>query len=385
MVTRNNFVLYQAYQNEPKQFWKIYFYSSIACLVLLWVSAGVAYFDIKESAAGDDSIAAIVAKEPTINCDSSCKTQHDYWVNYKAEMAREEDIVKERIVQVKEGRFDKQSEFYDKDWNWFQSELKILNAYKSRVSSFEVKSIRDGFFYALFPAILISLLIYLLVARAAYFHADSIKLNIPPLGDRSYLYLHIRFAILISGLTLFSEYMTSVDAVEKTAFGYASYCVNSAAFGVKMVALVFFGFAAAAPFTVLWGLTDKSHIPPPNTSGSDGRYGVGPYTDFLHAWALWLILSPAVLGIMWLKIYANNEIEFSLVRLLHGTGVAILIVLIVARMIRNALILRNAIRGVSVSENADDKKHIDPTITFIGEQWWITPATIGATLVLVWS
>jgi hypothetical protein len=102
---------------------------------------------------------------------------------------------------------------------------------------------------------------------------------------------------------------------------------------------------------------------------------------------MWLVLVPASLGVLLLKYVADMEDSFSHVRLLYGLGYGIVISLIVVRLVTNAVILRMRCREAIVDWNRGEaeKVPVDPTISFLGTDWWKLPAMIGVSLASIWA
>jgi hypothetical protein len=184
-----------------------------------------------------------------------------------------------------------------------------------------------------------------------------------------------------------AEFLTSVLATEKTAFGWDSFCVTPDAFIVKELALISFGFVAAAPFTMLWCLSRINYIPKPDPDARDGKFGGGRYVEFLQTWTWWLILAPSTLGILWIQFIGKKEIFLYPARLLHGLGVGFIVIIIILKMIRNAIILRFRCYETLLTIKYDNIDMIpkDPTIDFLGTNWWKLPATVSVSLVSIWA
>ncbi len=108
--------------------------------------------------------------------------------------------------------------------------------------------------------------------------------------------------------------------------------------------------------------------------------------EFLQTWTLWLILVPATVGIVWLRYIVEGEPQFSYARLFNIIGPGVIITLIVVKLIRNAIILRfrcyDALSGKAFTEG--DKQPTDPTISFLGTEWWKLPAAISVALASIW-
>ena len=199
-------------------------------------------------------------------------------------------------------------------------------------------------------------------------------------NQRDNLRHHVLLAFVIFAPMLVSELCTSVFSVEKTWFGWDSYCVTPWAFIIRCLAMAVLCLVAATPFSILLYYSDISQKPPVTLNAQDGRFGVGKYADFLSTWAMLLILVPSLLGLIGLRWVMEAEPEFNTVRLLIGSGVAFLIVCTVYRMLRNAIVLR-----IKITEKLPDildshKPQNDPTVQLIGTSWWKLPATLVASL-----
>jgi hypothetical protein len=114
------------------------------------------------------------------------------------------------------------------------------------------------------------------------------------------------------------------------------------------------------------------------------KVGAGRYVELLQTWTLWLILASTALGIIWIRYMIEMEPEFSPARLLHAAGEGLLIILIVIRLIRNAIILRFRCNEAFQGVKSEDKLPVDPTIAFIKTAWWKLPATISSAITFIW-
>jgi hypothetical protein len=321
-------------------------------------------------------------KEPKIRCELlNCREQKEFWIEYSNELKENSETAKEKIEILKQSRKDPKDKNYNKPWSWFETEIEQLKKIIKKSESHQIYSLKQTFPLVL-ALIILTLLSFLFVGRLIVLHAKSISLN----GVDSWTPPHIFFGFLIAIFMSLAEVFTSVLATEKTWFGWDSFCVTQYAFVIKCITFFSYGLVAATPFTILWCLSRKINIPNPDSSAPDGKFGAGRYVEFLQTWTLWLILAPSALGIIWIRYVVEMESQFSPARLLHATGVGVLITLIVIRLIRNAIILRFRCNEAfqRIKHKPKDKLPADPTIAFIGTTWWKLPATVSAALASIW-
>jgi len=385
-ITHNWWMIFKHFPPEPHKLWKVYILSM--CLTVVLFSAGaLCAYGVHKS----------WTQEPTISCNTeNCIKQSNYREYILKKEAETKDAAIERIKQLKMIRFIPEFKAFSQPWSWFETELnqleKISKPWESKKSKkHKIHSVAKGFLLDI-TLIFSSFLFYLSMSRLITLHAKS-------------TYKHFRFkdlshdsiigwaspmiliGIIIAATMITSELFTSVFATEKTWFGYNSFCVTPSAFIVKCIAFVFFGFVASTPFTVLWCLSRRDFIPNLDPLAPDGKFGAERYVEFLQTWTLWLILAPSALGIFFFRYVVEMETVFSPVRLLYGCGIGIVILFIVVRLITNAIILRFRCRDALVDQKLGeaDRVPIDPTISFLGTDWWKLPAMITVSLTSIWA
>lgn len=370
-------MIFKPFTSEPYGLWRLYLILLCVTLLLLFAAAFSAY-GLHGSLINDLTITC-----KTDNCISQ-SNHRNYLLNKDTETKK---AAGKRIEQLKRARSDPNDMNFSQPWSWFESEIDQLERITMSKKRYRINSI-IGSFPIFIALILGSLLFYLLINRLALLHAKSAY-------RQSHLHKiicnwmtpQILIGILIAAPMIISELVTSVFATEKTWFGYDSYCVTPSAFVLKCIAYVTFGFVASTPFTTLWCLSRRDHIPHPDTSARDGKFGAERYVEFLQTWTLWLIIAPSIIGIFLFRYVVEMEKVFSFVRLLYGLGVGIMILLIVVRLISNAVILRFRCREDLVGQKIDeaDRVPIDPTISFLGTDWWKLPATISVSIASIWG
>ncbi len=379
-ITHNWWLIFNHFPPEPYKLWRFYLLA-MSLIVLLFCASALSAYGVHKS----------WYKELTISCKTeTCITQS----NYLEDLLRKEDETKkaaiERSKQLKSIRFDPNNKTFSQPWSWFESELNQLEII-SKSRECHIRSIAEGFLSDI-ALIFSSLLFYIFMSRLVTLHAKSTYKNyrfndINHDSIKGWKTPLVLIGIIIAATMITSELFTSVFATEKTWFGYNSFCVTPSAFIIKCIAFVFFGFVASTPFTILWCLSRKDFIPNLDPLAPDGKFGAERYVEFLQAWTLWLILAPSALGIFFFRYVVEMETAFSPVRLLYGFGIGIVILFIVVRLITNAVIVKFRCRDALVDHKPDEAYSIpvDPTISFLGTDWWKLPATITVSLTSIWA
>lgn len=373
--------IFKFFPPEPRHFWRLYMISLCVTLILFLLAALSAWHTHD-----------YWSKEPEIRCKAFyCPDQNDFLMQLDKEKKENLKAAKERKKRLERIRWEGKDKYFMQPWSWFESEIEKLEKFIKKSEKPLIQPISKSF-PKLFLFILFSLMIYILIERLVILHAKWIPKNFASevlCQDKvkNDIWPHIIFGFLISFCMITAEIFTSVLAKEKTWFGWDSFCVTPSAFVIKCFAHISFGLVAAAPFTMLWYLSAKRNLPDPDPLAEDGKFGAGRYVQFLQTWTLWLILAPSTLGIIWIRYVIEMEPQFSPARLLHGAGVGVLITIIVYRLIRNAIILRFKCEKKlqEKKSKAQDKPPTDPTIAFIGSEWWKLPATVTTTLAVIWG
>jgi hypothetical protein len=391
MKTQKWWMIFKLFVPEPFKLWMFYILSMGVTLLLLSASA---FYACTEHGLWTKIEKFSGQKLPFDCISNNCKKQKDHWNKLIQDEQDYREAAQKRINELKIARSDPANKNFTQPWSWFESEINQLEKIKKPEdpSGYQIKPIIWSFPFFM-ATILGSLLFYILISRLALLHAKFTfgqRWQNTILQDliRDWKTPQILIGIMISAGMITSELFTSVFVTEgKTLFGYDSFCITPYAFVIKCIAYVTFGFVAATPFTILWCLSRSDYIPLLDQSAKDGKFGAERYVEFLQTWTLWLILAPSALGIFLLRHIVKIEKVFSYVRLLYGLGVAIIIFMIVVRLITNAIILRFRCREALLDKKIKkaDKVPVDPTISFLGMDWWKLPATIGVSLASIWA
>ncbi|HEX7940298.1 MAG TPA: hypothetical protein VF488_00755 [Gemmatimonadaceae bacterium] len=177
----------------------------------------------------------------------------------------------------------------------------------------------------------------------------------------------------------------------KVSIGLDSFVVSPYAWGLTLVSMVGVVVMFSIPVTLLWLLGSPDfapqHIDP---RARDGECGVGHYITFLHTWTILAFAFGIVPAILWIR-YMSAGAQFTVGYLVPVAGGLAIVSALTGRLIYNAALIRKRYRaaiedmGKTWGEVLDGKPAPDPTIAFIGENWWKLPATVGALLLAIWQ
>lgn len=185
------------------------------------------------------------------------------------------------------------------------------------------------------------------------------------------------------------EVYTSILLEEKSWFGWNSFCISSAAWGLMIVTALGVSMVIAYPATVLWHFGKRSNRPVLLDIGHrDGKWGVGSYSLFLHTWAILSLVFLLLPSALWLRALLDRPL--SIPYLLPPAVLFVSAIAISVRMVWNAVAVRRMYQsqlgklGFSWQEIQAKNPPPDPTINFIGEHWWQLPAIVSGVLAALW-
>jgi hypothetical protein len=240
----------------------------------------------------------------------------------------------------------------------------------------------------------LSILLPLFFGRLVGLHAD--KAGIPRELLHNWRRPYVWFASVAWVISTGCGVYTSIFASEKTWFAWDNFCIAPAAWIVLRFTELAVAFVVAAPLALLWRTGDRATIQ--EIRLDKYRAGVGPYVLFLQTWSITgaVVLGIAVLPwIKWLTLSEDATVP-TLIYLLSGAGVVVPVLVIVGRLIRNAIYLRadyekskadNTMVGEGDSRHQIDPDRVadDPTKDFLGDNWWSLPATLVGGFGVIWA
>ena len=192
------------------------------------------------------------------------------------------------------------------------------------------------------------------------------------------------------GASLLSQYLTSVAPIQKTWFGWNSFCINPQAFWMIKVTDGGVALSLAPAFALLVILTDKARAPVVAMQHVDGRCGIGAYVDFLQRWSFLGLALVVVPSVFWLTVsMATPDAELAYaIPAAVPTACVLLVILrgvLRARELRRAYLIERSNLGSTWSAIQAQAPPSDPTADFLGPRWWAMPAAIPAVLGTAWA
>ncbi|HEV3041174.1 MAG TPA: hypothetical protein VHA33_25635 [Candidatus Angelobacter sp.] len=184
------------------------------------------------------------------------------------------------------------------------------------------------------------------------------------------------------------EIITSVLAVDKSWFGWSSFCLSTQAWLTSQIMAFGVYVAIGYPACIIWCLSREKSRPKKLTMDApDGAWGVGDYVLFAQTWSLLIFILLLVPTVLWVNLAIQSSI--SVIYLLPPFGLLVGAGVIAARFVWRAIKLRlmygqevqslgswSRIKAVSPPP--------DPTAAFLGAQWWSLPAVVLATITTFW-
>lgn len=198
------------------------------------------------------------------------------------------------------------------------------------------------------------------------------------------------FAGSLWAVQVAQQLYTSVFSVEKSWFGWDSFCVSPWSFVCVNLTLLGGSLTTAWPLTVYHLLTDERAAPPVDLSHPSGRCGVGDYMATLRLWSFLGLVAVIAPALLYLRGASGQQANFA-----NGYYASVLFALAIAttlefRTVRCALRVRRdyeakrAALGATWAEVEGKRVPDDPTNVFLGDAPWKIPATITVVLGGAW-
>lgn len=263
---------------------------------------------------------------------------------------------------------------------------RILTA---RIERLEVEPLTRDFVVTATLVTLVVLLAAFAAARLMIQHASDP--NLPRIKIVRSDCPYWTFVAILFLTFLAREIWTSVVVVEKSWFGWNSFCVSNAAWVLTQVMFLGFAMVIAYPSSVLWHLSRAAHRPPKLCrKHTDGAWGVKKYVLFLQTWAILALVFFFAPTLLALRIYAASP-DVSFLYTAPSIVYSAVAAVVVCRLIMNAVMIRKEYinevcrLGKTWQEIQLKKPPADPTINFLGAHWWKLPATILGATGLLWA
>jgi hypothetical protein len=205
---------------------------------------------------------------------------------------------------------------------------------------------------------------------------------------RSVQHAILAFGVVVTVVTL----CLTIDPEHKISIGSDSWVVCPWTWGSTLVSMIGVVAIFSVPATLLWLLGARDFVPTQvQPLASDGQCGVGDYVSFLHIWTILACALGLVPTVLWIRHMSAPGTSFVFAYLIPVIAGQLLIATLAARLVYNATVLRRRYRDAiqriasTWAEIEAVKPAPDPTIPFIGENWWKLPATLGALLLAIWQ
>ncbi|HXJ41564.1 MAG TPA: hypothetical protein VNH18_19965 [Bryobacteraceae bacterium] len=271
-----------------------------------------------------------------------------------------------------------------------QKEQDITRELREASSSLNVQSFGDfsvGLMALLVPAVLLSLAAgRLMLTQARNAVSGDGEADLADWQWPYCVFVGLPFAV-----NQMQEIQTSVLTINKTWFGWSSFCVCPAAWVLFNVMVLGILMVIGYPASLMWCLSKPSRRTTKlRADANDGAWGVGSYVLFLQTWSIMLLVALLMPVLGWIRIVGNGS-RLSLYYLATGACLLFLVLILEGRLIWNAVRIRlsymaelKQLGSTWSSIRAKDPPG-DPTKAFLGEQWWSLPAAIFGTLAVLWA
>jgi hypothetical protein len=188
------------------------------------------------------------------------------------------------------------------------------------------------------------------------------------------------FAVIINALENFSPYKVDFDA--------SSYCLGGSYFLAPFLGhlpLLGMSYIVSLPLACGWYVTQRAFVPS-TLSKEKYRWGVGAYMAFMERWAALTIVFTGAITASWARALSRTPGSAKL-QIFLGAGAVVACVLLIVRIYRNSLLLRERYEH-EVAHLAGETKlsdlPADPTEGFLGDGWKV-PATLAAAFGIVYQ
>ena len=199
------------------------------------------------------------------------------------------------------------------------------------------------------------------------------------------------FSILGASSIILTQVVTSVFSIHGPIwFGWMSFCISPWAWFSMWLSFIGLGMAVAYPSTIIWCYSRSCMRPKSLDFQSPyGSCGVGSYVLFLQTWSV-LIFIFVILGSV---VYIDIDSIAGRFSFWYAVPPALLMAcafLVGSRLVWNGVCIRLEYQKqlISLGRTRDIqalKLPPDPTIGFLGDNWWKLPATIIGAFTVMWT
>jgi len=319
---------------------------------------------------------------------SICQCQLQKRQNNLNEIKEKFGKLKDRKTYLEQIRSEPRNSLYDSAALGLVNNEKEMAQLQAKQKALQGESVQNSLL-DLIPLLLSIVVFSWIAGRLMIWHATKAGLAIGEAGEKLVDWKR-PFWILV--LTFFAlqevrEVISSVLAVDKNWFSWSSFCISTRAWGAGQILAFGTYLVIGYPACIIWCLSRGRYRPDLNPDAPDGAWGAGDYILFAQTWSVLvfiLILAPILL---WFGLVIGNV---PIVYLLPPAGVLIVALAVAVRFLRHAIKIRLLYQQTLRSLGSWSKIKAlglppDPTVGFLGAQWWNLPATILATVATFWA
>jgi len=318
-----------------------------------------------------------------------CPTQHAHRGIQLQALHEEKDCSSIRLKSLQAALVDPASPHFAFAREKIIEEREELRKLEARMERLQVEPLSREFVITAGLVTLVILLAASAAARLMVHHASEPVLFGKEIASWGYPYW--TFVAILFLTFLAREVSTSVIAIDKSWFGWNSFCVSNAAWLLTQVMFLGFAMVIAYPASVLWYLSRPAQRPPMlDPDHPDGAWGVRRHVLVLQTWAILTVVFFFAPTLLALRVYAASP-DVSFLYTVPSIVYSAVAAVIVGRLIWNAVRIRQAYYnalgklGATWQEIESRRPPGDPTINFLGEHWWKLPATIFGALTVLWA
>jgi hypothetical protein len=329
---------------------------------------------------------------------NKCQDQYEKLKHQKDMVVEKQEILKYRLGSLKEIYSNPKSEIaISLSWasiEELQSSIKnIANKladYEHLLEFIENKSNNNekaSGFWMLIPILLFGLLILYLSHILLRHGITAVLTNKDEKRDITKTYwISVSLVFLIY---LIRTIYTSILIPDKIVFSSTSFCISPIGWASKNIS--YFGglMICLYPFSLLMFFSSSRFEKIIPLKNPHFNYGVGEYILFLHTWTIITCIGTFFLSIISLTIMSKNVTGVLTAPYLVELIVTLLLgLIIIKRLIHRAVSIRIQYNRFVSTKSWKNICQMDfppdPTNDFLGEKWFVLPASLTGILVGLW-
>ena len=320
---------------------------------------------------------------------SHCASQEQYRIGNLGKVETELQQAIARLAILDKALTDESHRAFIPARDEIKTEKAVINRLEARIKGLEIPEVRPELLWIV-PALFLP---FVLAALIAYFMLKDFRWIMDKKKRKiiRWIWPYVTTVAILTLASTTESIFTSVWLLEdKGWFSWNSYCVAPLSFWLMRVAFLGAWLSLAFPVTLFYCAGRKKHIPDVRLMHPDGLCGVGEYINRLRKWTLLGSLAVVLPLIIWLKIVMQKHGGFSVGYLLTPTIEITGVLFLILKMAINAMKIRaryyaeRTKLGNDWAEVASKKPPPDPTLSFVGTEWWKLPTVVYPVLASGW-